>query len=243
MAITTADLTEASISGIGVFDVLMRAARAHLDSEFSKNRIKGPEYAQVYLGSFTSVLETATKFLLEKDRIEKELLLLQAQIDKLVAEKAVAEQQVLNLTAEKLNIEARTSLVAQQTLNAVTEGANLVKQGCVLDAQFDLLVEQKSRTVQETGLMAQKILTERAQTQATGVDSDSVIGKQKALYGAQTDGFSRNAEQQAAKILIDTWNVRRTTDEGTVADGTNKLQDASIGAIVTKLAAGVGVTV
>jgi hypothetical protein len=99
---------------------------------------------------------------------------------------------------------------------------------------------QKLQTTAQTSLVQQKIATEKAQTIATGVDDNSVIGKQKLLYGAQTDGFKRDAEQKAAKMLIDTWNVRRTTDEGTVADDTNRLSDATIGRAVEKVMAGIG---
>ena len=60
MTITTADLTSATLDGQGVFDVLMKAAATHLESEFSKNRIKGAEYSEVYLGAMTQVLQTAT---------------------------------------------------------------------------------------------------------------------------------------------------------------------------------------
>jgi hypothetical protein len=67
-----------------------------------------------------------------------------------------------------------------------------------------------------------------------------VLGKQKLLYAAQTNGFTRDAEQKAAKILVDSWNVRRTTDDATVADSNNMLNDVTIGRFVNKLAAGVG---
>ena len=67
-----------------------------------------------------------------------------------------------------------------------------------------------------------------------------MIGKQKALYGAQTDGVKRDAEQKAAKLLADTWSVRRTTDEATVADATNKLNDATVGRAIEKLLSGIG---
>ena len=70
--ITLPDLTTAAVSGTGVFDVLMRAAKGHLDCEFAANRIKGPEYAQVYLGSLTQVLQTSVQFLLEKDKAKLE---------------------------------------------------------------------------------------------------------------------------------------------------------------------------
>ena len=73
-----------------------------------------------------------------------------------------------------------------------------------------------------------------------GVDENSVVGRQKLLYKAQTDGFSRDAEQKAAKLLVDSWSTRRATDEGTVADATNMLNDATVGRSVKKLLAGVG---
>ena len=67
-----------------------------------------------------------------------------------------------------------------------------------------------------------------------------MVGKQKALYTAQTTGFTRDAEQKAAKLMVDSWNVRRTTDDGTVADGVNNLNDAAVGRAVIKLLNGVG---
>lgn len=198
-------LTEARLTGAGVFDVLMKASRAHLDEEFSRNRIKGPEYAQVYLGSLTEVLQASVQFLLQKDKVD-------------------AEVRLLN----------------QQILNAEVENRVLEAQVCKLKAEYDLILEQRLKTTEETGLLAQKKITERAQTVGAGVDDDSVVGRQKMLYKAQTDGFQRDAEQKTAKTLIDTWNVRRTTDDATVADGTNMLNDATIGRAVSKLLAGVG---
>src|SRR3546814_4927761 len=58
----------------------------HLDEEFSRNRIKGGEYAQVYLGSLTQILQTATQFLLQKDQAALQAQLIQAQV-------VLAEQQ------------------------------------------------------------------------------------------------------------------------------------------------------
>ena len=244
--LTINDLTEAVISGNGMFDVLMRSTKAHLEQEYSQGRIRGVEYSTVYLGSLESTMRTALEFLLQRQKINLEAQLLTKQIE-------LAEQQILleqaklaNMGAEKLHIEAQTALLleqkgltAQQKLNAETENLVLQGQKCKLDAEFDLISQQVLRTTAETDVMSQKIVTERAQTSAVGVDADSVIGKQKALYAAQTAGFSRDAEQKAAKILADTWNVRRTTDEGTVADATNMLNDATIGRVITKLLSGV----
>jgi len=198
-------LTQGTLNGQGVFDLLMAASKAHLEAEYSKNRIKGPEYSQVYLGSMTAVMQAALTFLLQKKKTALECELLE-----------------------------------QQKENAILEGNVLIAQECKLRAEFDLIVANKLKTEQETALMAQKILTERAQTVATGVDANSVVGRQKELYNAQTAGFTRDAEQKAAKIMIDTWNVRRTTDEGTLADATNRLQDVDVGRVVNKLITGIG---
>lgn len=211
-AINTSDLTSATLDGQGIFDVLMKANKAHLESEFSKGRIKGAEYAQVYLGSLTQVMQTALAFLLAKQKTDLEAQLLTKQI----------------------------ALAEQQRLNAVTENTVLVAQECKLRAEYDLTMASILKADAETALLAQKGATERAQVTALGVDDNSVLGKQKLLYQAQTDGFKRDAEQKAAKLLVDTWNVRRTTDEGTVADGTNMLNDVAVGRAVTKLLTGVG---
>lgn len=217
--IVLADLTQTTLDGTGVFDTLMRANKAHLESEYTKGRIKGAEYATVYLGSLEAVLNASLAFLLQKDKNAQEALLIEKQI---------------------LKVQAETSLVTQQTANAVIEGTVLTAQKCKLDAEYDNLILAKQKTVEETTLLLWKTNTEKAQTLAAGVDENSVVGKQKALYGAQTSGFTRDAEQKAAKVMVDSWNVRRTTDEATVADGTNMLNDASIGRIVGKLLAGVG---
>ena len=308
--ITLNDLTLATLDGTGVFDVLMRANKAHLEAEYSKNRIKGSEYATVYLGSLEAVLNAALQFLLQKDKIaleaqliEQQILLAQVEVIKanaqvlqteaqtelvkqqtanalaelailqanalkipaeiahLQAQTAMVGQQTENLDAELLNIPkqgivldkqaldivAKTTMTTQQTTNLVAEALNIPKQGavldgqkCKLDAEFDLLKTTNLKTAEEQALLAWKTTTEKAQTTALGVDDNSVIGKQKALYTAQTSGFTRDAEQKAADIMVKTWMARRTTDEGTVADSANMLNDVAVGRAVNKLLSGVG---
>lgn len=245
-------LTEATLQGEGVFDVLMRAAKTHLDEEFSKNRIKGAEYSQVYLGSLTQILQTSLQFLLEQRKttleaqlleaqireIDAKVLLVHAQTELAIQEKKNAENQWLLLAEQKAKMTAETKLLGQQYNNAVTENDTMLKQQCKLAAEYDLIMEQKLKTVQEAGLLAQKKVTEMAQTNGAATDEDSVIGKQKKLYQAQADGFKRDAEQKAAKLMVDSWNVRRTTDEGTQANATNMLHDVAVGRAVTKLLEG-----
>lgn len=217
--LTIEQLSDGSASGTGAFDVLMGSLRNHLDIEYNKNRLRGPEYSQVYLGALQAVLQQATAFLLTKDKAANEAALVEAQT---------------------LKIAAEVELLAQQKLNAEVEHDVLIAQKCKLQAEFDNLILQKDRIAAENALMLQKVVTERAQTQTSGVDPDSVIGKQKSLYQAQTDGFKRDAEQKAAKLLADSWNARRMTDEGTVADQTNMLADSVVGRAINKMLQGVG---
>jgi hypothetical protein len=183
--VTLAKLTSANADGIGVFDVLMRSVKAQLDAEYNANRIKGSEYATVYLGSLQAVLQTSLQMVLAQ---------------------------------EKTNLEIQ-----------------------VLEKEVLLRDQQITRTNKEIEVLEQKRLTELAQVESTGVDADSIIGRQKALYLAQSEGFTRDAEHKAAQLLLGTWNVRRTTDSAD-ADYDNHLNDVSIGAVVTKLCDGIGVT-
>ena len=283
--ITIDQLTEVSLTGNGVFDVLMRAVVSHLDVEFNKNRVKGPEYSQVYLGSIQAVLEKALTFLLQKqnadlqaqlleaqiavqeatrDRIAQEILkvqaevalvnaqaanipkegaLLDAQAAKTLQEKENLEAQALNIPKEGVLLDAQAAKVTQETQNLVVEKTVLVAQECKLRAEYDVLLEQKLKSVQETALLAQKKVTEQAQTQGAGVDLDSIIGRQKKIYEEQAKSFIRDAEQKTAKAMIEAWIIQRSTGGSDVlANTTIKLSDTFIGQAVSKMLQGVGLT-
>ena len=265
--ITLADLTEAKVDGAGAFDTLMRSMVSHLELEFNKGRLRGADYANVYLTALTPVLQNAVVFLLQKDEaankallveaqvrltevqirlaeaeLEREILnkeLIAAQVDKTKADTAISVQQVINLKSEDIVLTKQAVKLDAETLNTSQQLLNLKAEECVLKSQYDINLSQNLQVVAQTSLVNQKVATEKAQTSGIGVEPTSVIGKQIALYTAQADGFVRDAEQKAAKILIDTWNVRRTTDVGTVADATNKLNDVNIGRAVEALLGGV----
>lgn len=227
-------LTEAKLTGKGVFDVLMQSVKLHLEQEYNQNRIRGTEYSQVYLGSMTAILEQSTRFLLDKDKSFYEIALVEAQVRLADAQVRLVEKQI-----EKEDQEA--ALRAAQVAKINREILTMDISDNLLTAQVLLAQAQKISTDAQSALVIQKTNTEKAQTLAAGVDVDSVVGKQKALYQSQIDGFKRDAEQKAARTMIDTWNARRTTDEGTVADATNRLDDSTIGKAVEKLLVGVGI--
>ena len=198
--ISNEDLTTKVVNGTGIFDELMTAAHAHLDQEWGKQRITGTQYAEVYLGQMTAVLQQSVAFLVQRDAIYLNNLLTQAQIDK----------------------------------------AN--KELVLLDKQIELIEAQIASQVANNVLIAQKVKTEKAQIQDI-VDGEVVVGvtgAQTALYKQQKEGFIRDAEQKALKIISDTWITRKTVDDGTPLP--IGFDTSAVDAFTKKVADGVEVT-
>lgn len=108
---TIDDLTQETLTGAGVFDVLMRALENHLEREHTANRITGDQYAATYTQLTGVVLQQSIQFLLglgklqlennlttlQNEKLKKEIQLL---CQKLVTEKAqVMDSTVLDPTA------------------------------------------------------------------------------------------------------------------------------------------------
>ncbi len=68
-----------------------------------------------------------------------------------------------------------------------------------------------------------------------GLKIAGTIGKQKEIYAAQAKGFKDSALQSVAKTMIDTWSVRRTTDEATLTSPESKLYDGNIGNAIQEM--------
>lgn len=75
------DLTNGSIvngdwEGTGIFDVLMKAVNGNIEVQYTKGRIKGAEYAQVYLTAMQAAIAQSIQYALQEK-------LQEAQIDKI----------------------------------------------------------------------------------------------------------------------------------------------------------------
>lgn len=324
--IITDDITTGVLPGLGVFDELMTANQVRLDKQYSENRLRGPDYAKVYLGSMEAIMQQSIVFLLGRQKADKEAELIVEQTLKVIAEviligkqgeKLDAETDLLidQLITEALNrdktsaeidllvdqlltqalerdkisaeiegIEAVTALTNQKLLTevettaltaakVVTEG----KQQELIDGQIEkmsheihlieaqvwsergkvsddcsiidpppiiggLIGGQLTKITNEGLLLVQKVETEKAQTSDTVTAGTvaGVIGKQKDLYAAQTDGFARDAEQKLTKIMVDSWNVRRTTNDETHANPAG-IGDAEICKVIGKAKEGIAI--
>lgn len=228
------DLTLKTLDGTGVLDQMLATMRVHLGEQFDKERIQGTEYAEVYLGAFQSTLAAAIQFLLARRKLGLDLKLQEAQISLTTAQEDQIRAEMQKIPYEIQALQKQLELADKQL--ELTEAQIQVQL-----KQLDLMAEQLEQAKAQTSYYEQRTLTEKAQTTAGVAATGSVIGTQVALMNKQADGYDRNAEQQAAQIWANTWNVRRQTDEDTIADSTNHLSDADLGKVMTKLASGINV--
>lgn len=241
--VVISDLTQKTLGGDGVLDVMLQTMRVHLSDQFEKERIQGTEYATVYLGAYQSTLEAAINFLLAKQKQGLELQLLTAQVSLAEAQEEQIRDQMQKTPYEIQLLQKQVELADKQVEQADRQLDLLDAQIQVQLKQLDLLAEQVEQAKAQTEYYAQRTITEKAQTQAGIAATGSVIGTQVTLMNAQKDGYTRNAEQQATQILVNTWNVRRQTDEDTTANTTNLLDDATVGKSIQTLLKGIGITV
>jgi hypothetical protein len=242
------DLTSGKIDGTGVFDILMQVAKAHLATEYNQQRITGKDYANVYLGAMTAVMQQAVTFALGYQQSE----LLAAQIG-LIRQQTVTE---LSKTSDDLisgigfNSSSTLGGSGKAELLLIQQKAQteLAQTSSTLSPSFGLSGDtttiggavgaQITKTATESALLTQKTVTELAQV-SDAAATGGMIKKQRDLYTAQTNGYARDAEQKAAKMMLETWSIRRTTDDGTDATPAG-VGDSSILTVVNKLKTGIG---
>lgn len=99
--ITIEDITTGTVDGTGVFDKLMNAVKEHIKEEYANGRIKGTDYAQVYLGAIQGVLSQSVEYVLREKLTEaqvegalKDIALKEAQIIGSGYDNQVKQQQV-----------------------------------------------------------------------------------------------------------------------------------------------------
>jgi len=122
------DLTTVALDGTGVFDELMKTVKLHVHDEWAEGRIKGADYATLYLGSIQAVLSQSVEFLLRRDLVAAQIKIAFAdhelkktendlrkeELEIRIAEKEFKRyelEQILPLKKAKLNAELQTQYV------------------------------------------------------------------------------------------------------------------------------------
>ena len=122
----------------------------------------------------------------------------------------------------------------------------------LLDAQVKLADKELALKDKDLALKEKQVALAEAQLKAAeaqykdtidGQPVGGVLGKQMKVYDAQAKGFKDNALQAATKIMVDTWNIRRQTDESLQTTADSKLYDGNIGNAVAEMFSSVSIPV
>lgn len=133
------DLTNATTvsNGTGVFDKLMKSVNLHIEDQYNKNRITGPDYATVYLGAIQSVIAQSVQFLIQDKTLEDKVATATKQ-------REVMESQKLLYDRQK---EAFDDNKYQKLLEAQLNYNGMVFQDADTPDVLDVALEQKVNDV------------------------------------------------------------------------------------------------
>ena len=128
----------------------------------------------------------------------------------------------------------------------------LVYELQLLDAQVNLANKELAIKDKDLALKEKQVALAEAQLKAAeaqykdtvdGQPIGGVLGKQMKVYDAQAKGFKDNALQAATKIMVDTWNIRRQTEESLQTTADSKLYDGNIGNAIAEMFRSVSIPV
>ena len=122
----------------------------------------------------------------------------------------------------------------------------------LLDAQVNLANKELAIKDKDLALKEKQVALAEAQLKAAeaqykdtvdGQPVGGVLGKQMKVYDAQAKGFKDNALQAVTKIMVDTWNIRRQTEESLQTTADSKLYDRNIGNAIAEMFSSVSIPV
>ncbi len=154
------------------------------------------------------------------------------QRNKVTSDIDVNDQQILKLAADITDqtrkVTSDIEVSDQQILKLI---ADITDQHSKVTSDILVNTSKIDKADGEILLLGQKTISELSKTCDTipsnsievskvypwlndSTEVEGTFAQQNALYAAQTDGFARNAEQKLAKIMVDTWSVRASSDDG-----------------------------
>ena len=188
------DVVNSDLNAPGVFEVLMTAMENRLQSQFSKGRITGPEYATVYLGATSVILQQSMQFVLSKEEAYQRGLQIQKEVE-------LTEKKILQTIAETENIKAQLEVIEKWSLRA--------------DAEIALLNQKKVTEAGQTNNVANGLVGKQQQlydaqikgfAHDTAVKSTKVVADiwsvQKSTDPEDTDGLSPGTLQTIVDKML-----------------------------------------
>jgi len=153
----------------------------------------------------TQLTDTLTTSLKQREQLDNQIDLIHVQMAEAVDGTTRANVQLQDgLTTAVKQRDQITSAVALSAAQVAETTAGTTRTD--LQSAQDLLLKSQQilKTSSEKAMLDKKVLTE--------VQQAILVSKQQDLYVAQKNGFARDAEQKAAKLVSELWQISKGTD-------------------------------
>jgi len=153
----------------------------------------------------TQLTDTLTTSLKQREQLDNQIDLIHVQMAEAVDGTTRANVQLQDgLTTAVKQRDQITSAVALSAAQVAETTAGTTRTD--LQSAQDLLLKSQQilKTSSEKAMLDKKALTE--------VQQAVLVTKQQDLYVAQKNGFAKDAEQKAAKLVSELWQISKGTD-------------------------------
>lgn len=216
------DLTEGFVGGDGAFEKVMKSLRAHLQLEYEKGRITGDQYAKAYIDMTNLAMGTAVQMVMGRQTAYWQTLLVREQTHRAEAETITARVSLETAKAQLATARYQAELAEAQFVLTKVQLSGEDAKFLLTHAQIDMVLEQ-----------TEAAHAQHTDTKINGGPVTGLIQRQRNLLDQQREAFIRDADARVAKMYLDSWTVRRTTDEGTVVP--SALADTEINEVMERL--------
>ena len=187
-SIVTTDPSNPTWEGTGVFDQLMMAINGNIQAQFDAGRIKGGDYATVYMGAIQAAMSEAMRFTMNKQLAEK-------QID--LADKDLVLKDKQALQADK-QLEATDVQIAMSEVQLAENSEKWALQKQVLGNQLSMSnidTQYKEQNVQKDLEVKQK------QIDSATADIAFNTSKKTIMETTRKDNVRSKAAEQFAEFM------------------------------------------
>ena len=198
-------------NGTGVFDKLMNTVNLYLNDQYTSGRLKGPDYANVLLGSIQSIIAQSMSYTLQ-EKVQE------AQVDKINSDKEIAEAQsakdLLLKDAELALKQSQKAMMDQQKLTEVQQTARATYENSTLLVDqhntnlkqleaIDKDIDVKERTIvlQEKEI-DDKLLTSAKQRLLLDIQEQAEQYKVDVILPAEVEKLVKDIEVAERSIVI-----------------------------------------
>ena len=221
--VNISDITSGTVAGSGVFDTLMRAVNAQIESQYEQQRISGSDYSALYTEvlKHTMSLSVDTNFLKQKQAyeltlMERQISLAEEEIqiavlnqDKIRADIDLTTEQTAAITKDIELKQQQILLAAEEVLIAKAKLINIPKEGLVLDKQSEQLEQQTANLTLEADNIPKQGLMIDKQTAQVNQQTSNLVAESLNIpkQGLMLDKQALQTEQQTSNLLAESLNI------------------------------------